>query len=72
MNRSAVVSSMINSVGYDANTRTLEVEFSKGGVYSYANVPQEAYDAMVAAPSLGSHFLQNIKGKYETTKRETV
>jgi hypothetical protein len=69
MDRISVKSSMIRSVAYDSENKILEVEFTKGeSVYSYANVPQEAFDALMAASSPGSHFLTNIKGKYETTK----
>lgn len=34
MNRVPVSSSNLRAVGYDPNTRTLEVEFLNGGLYS--------------------------------------
>ncbi len=39
--RDPVVSSNLASAGYDAETRTLEVEFSNGAVYRYGDVPYD-------------------------------
>ena len=41
IDRYPVESSNIVSAGYDAETRTLEVEFSNGGVYRYGDVPSD-------------------------------
>lgn len=62
--RLPVASSMINSVGYDAETQTLDVEFKDGRVYSYGGVPQSEYDNMMSAQSVGKYFAQNIKNVY--------
>lgn len=59
-----VVSSMIASVGHDADTNTLEVRFNNGRVYTYTDVPVDAFDALVDAPSVGKHFLDNIRDQY--------
>jgi hypothetical protein len=61
MNRSPVISSNVASVGYDPSTMTLEVEFKKGGVYQYFNVPPAVHAAMVIAPSVGRYLDVNIK-----------
>jgi hypothetical protein len=72
MERTPVSSSNIVSAGYDEATRVMEVEFKTGkgtkGVYSYADVPKDIYDAFLAADSKGSFFHASIKGKYETRK----
>ena len=39
MRRQAVTSSMLNSIGYDAAHRSLEIEFVSGTVYEYLDVP---------------------------------
>ena len=68
MEREAVNSSMIRSVGYDAEARTLEVEFNKGGaVWQYFEFPPDAYESFRAG-SLGKYFLANIKGRYPEAK----
>ena len=68
MNRQAVTSSNIASIGYDANSQTLEVEFLNGGVYQYFDVPQHIYDGIMSADSHGQYLAQNIKGAYRYSK----
>lgn len=66
MQHISVSSSNISSVGYEGNT--LEIAFHNGGVYHYANVPQQIYQGLMAAGSKGSFFHQNIKDVYPTSK----
>ena len=69
MQHTPVSSSNISSVGYDPDSRTLEVAFHKSGTYAYSDVPQAEYDALMAAPSHGKYFSSNIKPRYTATKR---
>ena len=62
--RSPVVSSNISSVGYDAPSLTLEIEFHSGKVYQYFDVPEQVYGEFVGAASLGSYFNAQIKNVY--------
>lgn len=64
MKRVPVTSSNIASVGYDANTNTLEIEFNSGHIYQYFDVPNSIYDDLVSASSVGQYFHQTIKGIY--------
>jgi len=64
MNRSSVSSSNIRSVGYDLDTRTLEVEFHSGGISQYAGVLETIYQGFMRAASKGSYFHDHIKGRY--------
>jgi len=60
-----VKSSQIDSVGYDEPTMTLYIEFKKGSVYSYAEVPIEKYNSLlIPTMSVGKYFFAEIKGKY--------
>lgn len=68
MKRQPVTSSNLASAGYDQASKTLEVEFTNGTVYSYAAVPVETYNAFLMAPSKGSYFSKFIRGKFESTK----
>lgn len=61
MNRTHVVSSNISSVGYDLQTRILEIEFLNGSIYRYFHVPQSEYQGLMRAPSHGRYFDANIK-----------
>ena len=63
--RQKVESSQIESIGYDAENKTLEVEFKNGGaIYQYYNVDAATYDGMVAAESKGKFLGKNIKGHF--------
>jgi Helicase HerA, central domain/KTSC domain len=64
MDREAVASSNISSIGYDAATATLEVEFSSGSVYQYFDVPETEYEGLMGAGSHGSYLASNIKGHF--------
>ena len=64
MNREQVVSSAIKSVGYDATTQTLEVEFLKGSVYQYRDVPISLYTEFMNASSKGKFHYNHIMRKF--------
>lgn len=57
-------SSNIARFAYDEASSVLNVDFLKGGTYSYYDVPQAVFDQMRAAPSKGQFLAQNVKGKY--------
>lgn len=64
MERKALRSSNLNSVGYEPETETLEVEFSSGAVYQYTRVPQSVYDSLCKAASPGALFADQVKSRY--------
>lgn len=61
MERKKIVSSNINSIGYDEESTTLEVEFYNLKVYQYSPVSREGYNLLMNAESIGSFFAKNIK-----------
>jgi hypothetical protein len=63
--REPVTSSLINSVGYDPSTHTLEVEFQDGDVYRYAGVPEFLYRGLLVTPSKGAFLHTRILGRFE-------
>jgi hypothetical protein len=67
MERVAVSSSNLVSVGYDESTSTLEIEFNSG-VYQYYNVPVSIHEELMGAGSHGVYFRQSIKDVYECSK----
>ena len=68
MERVAVKSRDIAIVGYEPDTKTLEIAFRQGGVYSYTGVSPEIHQELMKAPSHGIYFNQNIKDRYLGTK----
>jgi hypothetical protein len=59
-----VSSSNLASVGYDPASRTLEVAFLNGSLYSYSSVPESVYRGLMSAASHGSYFAANVKNTY--------
>jgi hypothetical protein len=68
MDRSAVSSSNVESVGYDEDSETLEVEFKNGTLYQYFDVPQGVFNGLVNADSVGGYLAENIKGVYRYSR----
>lgn len=63
-----VSSSNVASVGYDASSLTLEVEFNNGSVYQYFDVPEAVYQEMMRASSVGKFMHANIRNQYRYAK----
>ncbi|HNQ34101.1 MAG TPA: KTSC domain-containing protein [Methanoculleus sp.] len=68
MQRQAVESTNIKSVGYNEEDEILEVEFHSGGVYNYVGVPPEVYEGLLAARSKGRYFGDFIRLRYPYEK----
>jgi hypothetical protein len=68
MERIQVSSSNIQSVGYDSETATLEVEFHSGAIYQYFEVPENIYNELISASSVGQYFSTQLKGVYRFVK----
>lgn len=65
-------SSVIKDVSYQAPAQQLLITFPNGSVYEYSEVPEDVYQAFQAAPSAGSFYHKQIKGKYPSRKVEPV
>jgi hypothetical protein len=63
-----VTSSQIKSIGFKDNT--LYVEFNKGDVYSYKDVPDGLFVNLRFAESVGKFFASEVKGKYDYVKTD--
>lgn len=66
--RTSVESSYIYAIGYEATTKTLEVEFVNGEIWQYQVVPLDVFQKFEIASSKGNYYAQEIKGKYEGKK----
>jgi len=61
MSRTPVSSSNLASVGYDSQSKLLEVEFLDGSVYQYFNIPSYIYTGLMNAASHGSFLDTFVK-----------
>lgn len=64
MQRRSIESSMIESIGYDFSSSTLEIEFKRGVVWQYYDFPESTWYEFEAAESQGKFFHAHIKGHY--------
>ena len=64
MERVAISSSHIRSVGFDHATLTLEVQFTNGRVYQYLDVPESVHRGLLSARSAGRYFADRIRDAY--------
>ncbi len=69
-NYQQVESSNISAVKYDPEDSTLYVVFTSGGHYSYAGVPQDVYDSLMEAESVGKFFHASIRNAFQAKKME--
>lgn len=64
MTKEYVDSSSLQSVGYNEEYQTLEVEFRNGAVYQYYNCPKLMYDELMNSPSKGQFFNSQIRDRF--------
>lgn len=72
MRRQAVESSTVRSIGYDAGTKVLEIEFQSGTVYQYFDVPEAVHDGFRGADSKGKYFNLEIRDEYPFVRVTTA
>jgi hypothetical protein len=65
-----VVSSQLAEVGYNPETQTMRIRFTKGQLYEYDNVPEQIYQGLMTAPSIGSFFNANCKWNFTYRRLE--
>jgi len=70
MKTTKVQSSVISEIGYDEAEKRLEVVFTNGARFQYANVPQDVYDAFIAAESVGKFFGAKIRNHYTAARQK--
>ena len=64
MRRARIDSTSLESVGYEAESKTLEVEFAGGAVYQYLEVPEVEHRRFMRARSRGAYLNQHIKPRF--------
>ena len=55
---------LIESIGYDLPTNTLEIEFSDKAVYQYFDVPKHMYKQLMAEKRKYKFFEKSIRSQY--------
>ena len=69
MRRIPVDSTAVRNVGFDPDSKTLEVQFVGGDVYRYANVPERHFHALTSGEgSVGRYVNREIRDRYAYKK----
>lgn len=68
MDKIAVTSSNIESIGYDEDSSTLEIEFKNGATYQYFDVPENVFVELRDADSVGGYLAAKVKGTFRYSK----
>jgi len=66
----SVVSSYIDSIGYNEKTRELRVQFKSGATWRYADVPPAIHVSLLLSESTGKYFAKEIRGVFSGRKIE--
>lgn len=68
MDREYVDSEMIRSIGFDANTSILEVEFNNGAVWQYFDFPESNWYEFRNSESKGKYLNKEIRNHYSESR----
>lgn len=63
-----VESKNLSYIGYDEEKNTLMIEFTRGPVYIYNEVPKNVYEVMLSTATLDDYFNENIKNSYKNKR----
>lgn len=66
--RQEVESRALATIGYSKRLHALEIEFRRGGIYRYLDVPPATYQELLAADSKAHFYNTNIRGKYRALR----
>lgn len=65
MERIPVKCKLLKSVGYDKESKILEIEFLDMEVRDYSDVPEKIHKELMNTDRKRLYFLEHIKGKYK-------
>jgi hypothetical protein len=57
---------MLRSVGYDASTKIMEIEFHTGLVYQYSGVPPKVYADLMRSEEIAKYFTEKVRPLFRT------
>ena len=71
MKRHSIDSAEMVSVGYDKDSKILEIEFPGKRIYQYEDVPEEAYKNLMDSAEMSDRFFAKyIQYEYEYSRIE--
>jgi hypothetical protein len=68
MQRFPIPSTEFTKVGYQEDSETLEIQFVKGGVYQFFNVPPAVFNEFMSAPSKEGYYHSKIGERFPCSR----
>ena len=68
MHRFPIPSTEFTQVGYQEDSETLEIQFVKGGVYQFYNVPLTVFDEFMNASSKEGYYHSKIGERFPCSR----
>jgi hypothetical protein len=68
MHRFPIPSAEITQVGYQEDSETLEIQFVKGGVYQFFNVPSTVFNEFMSSPSKEGYYHSRIGERFPCSR----
>ena len=59
---------MLSYVGYDEKTQALAIEFCRGPVHVYDEVPKDIYEGLLSAAAVDDFFNEKIRNTYKNRR----
>jgi hypothetical protein len=63
-----LISTDIVAAGYDDQRQILAIEFTRGRIYSYRDVPEEIFSGLLTSTSPGTFFRVEIMDEFDFRK----
>jgi hypothetical protein len=61
-------SNMVEAIGYDPDYYILQVVYTGGKTFEYADVPPEVWEELYNAESVGNYLMNNIMDNYQESE----
>jgi hypothetical protein len=66
MERQPVKSRILRSVGYEENSKIMEIEFQNGQVYQYSGVPPKVFADLMHSAEIGKYYSEKVRPRFQT------
>jgi len=68
MEMTFVEAKMLSYVGYNEETQVLAIEFCRGPVHVYNDVPKTIFEGLLLSPAVDDYFNENIRNSFKNRR----
>lgn len=59
-------SRLIEAASYEEDVGLMRIFMTNGQLREFIDVPREVFESLVAAPSAGTYYMQQIRGRFSS------